>query len=92
MSEQTIVVEELQAAASPTSGARFGTAGDNRLAELYNSVGAIDTEKKIAVLKMNLPGEYHIYAMGGQVNEEMRLACFEYKFLEKEGLIELDLA
>jgi hypothetical protein len=70
----------------------FGEKADAFLTELYHSVGATNTTQKLNVLRLKLGGDYHFYAMGGEINDEVKVACLEYELLGREGLIELVLA
>jgi hypothetical protein len=71
----------------------YGEAADAFLAEFYRSYGAETTQQKMKVLEANLgqlPSNY--YALGGSLNDEMKLGCLEYDFLNQSGKIELVLA
>ncbi len=70
----------------------FGKKADDYLANLYQSFGATTTAQKLTVLRTTLGGDYHFYAMGGEINDDVRLACLEYELLGRERLIELILA
>jgi hypothetical protein len=70
----------------------FGEQADAFLLELYKSVGAETTLEKINLIQMKLGGVSNFYALGGEINDEMKLACLEYEYLEQEGKITLVLA
>ncbi len=69
----------------------FGPDGDIALAMLYKSVGAQDTQQKLNILQIKLGGTPNFYAMGGGITDEMKLACLEYEYLERSGIIQFDL-
>jgi hypothetical protein len=65
----------------------FGEKADKFLAELYHSCGAVSTAQKINVLNLKLGGEYNFYARGGEVTDDIKLACLEYELLQQEKQI-----
>ena len=46
----------------------------------------------MGTLRLQLGGMPNFYAMGGAINEEMKLACLEYEYLQQVGKIDLVLA
>jgi len=70
----------------------FGPQADAFLTSTYEEVGAKTTAEQINLLQMKLGGEFSFYALGGDINDEMKLACLEYEFLSRNGQIELVLA
>jgi len=77
---------------SATQTKSFGHGADAALNELYSSVGATSTDEKMGTLRLQLGGMPNFYAMGGAINEEMKLACLEYEYLQQVGKIDLVLA
>lgn len=71
---------------------KYSEKADAFLNELYGSFGATATRQKLNTLRLKLGGDYHFYAMGAEVNDEMRLGCLEYEILAANQLIELILA
>lgn len=81
----------MNAGQTPTKS--YGTVADAFLTEFYKSYGAETTQQKLKVLVANLgqqPSNY--YALGGSLNDEMKLGCLEYDYLNQMGKIELVLA
>jgi hypothetical protein len=70
----------------------FGAEGDQYLADFYTRFGAATAQQKMNALLTELHGSPLFYAMGGEVTEDMKLACLEYDFLDKSGKIKLVLA
>jgi hypothetical protein len=71
---------------------RFNEEADKCLVELYASVGAIEAFQKINTLQKELGGDFSFHALGGNVSDEMKLACLEYEYLERIGKIDSVLA
>jgi hypothetical protein len=71
---------------------RFNEEADQCLGELYASVGATEAFQKINTLQKELGGNFSFHALGGNVSEEMKLACLEYEYLERVGKINVVLA
>jgi len=65
----------------------FGQKGNAYLVEFYEKYGSTTTEHKLNLLK-KLMGDRYFYAVGGEVDDEMRLGSYEYDFLMQRGLIE----
>jgi hypothetical protein len=72
--------------------AKFNANADACLAKLYTPVGASTTEQKIHVLERELGGQFNFYALGGNIDDDMKLACLEYEYLERMGQVELVFA
>jgi hypothetical protein len=54
-------------------------------------LGALTTRQRIAALEPQLGGPPpNYYAIGGHLDDEMKLTCLEYEFLEQKGLLPLD--
>lgn len=70
----------------------FGKKPDDYLTAFYNLYNANSPEEKIALLKKTLGGTFNFYALGGEVTDAMKLACLEYEYLERMGIINLVLA
>lgn len=71
----------------------FGEEADRFLAHYYDCYNAETTEQKIALLERELgqgPSNHFVYV--GSINEEMKLGCLEYDFLEIKGKLTLVLA
>lgn len=74
----------------PTPPKSFGKDADAYLAETYMMTGATTTIQKINTLKLKMGDvESNFYGFGVVVNDEMKLACLEYEFLEQHGKITL---
>jgi len=71
---------------------RFNPQADACLEELYASVGAVTTAQKITILQKELGGDFNFQAFGGVVNDQMKLGCLEYDYLERAGKIDVVLA
>lgn len=72
-----------------TKQPRFSPEADAELDRFYGSVGSTTTEQKINLLELHL-GESNFYHYGG-ATAEMKLACYEYEYLDYKGLIDLTL-
>lgn len=70
----------------------FGSEADAFLDAFYKTFTADTTQKRIALLQDNLGGESSFYALGGDINDDMKLACLEYEYLEQMGKLKLVLA
>jgi hypothetical protein len=70
----------------------FGPDADTFLAKFYADYSITATAGKIKLLEDHLGGPSNFYGLGGEVNDEMKLACLEYEFLERQGKITLTLA
>lgn len=70
----------------------FGKDADEYLAAFYKLKDAKSTEDKIDLLKGKLGGTFNFYALGGEITDDMKLACLEYEYLERMGIIDLVLA
>jgi hypothetical protein len=70
---------------------KYTAQADAALSSLYQLRGADTTQQKIVILQDHL-GSSNFYALGGEINDEMKLGCLEYDYLEFQGLIETCLA
>ena len=78
-------------AESPTPQKSYGQNADEFLRTFYASLGALTTRQRIAALDPQLGGPPpNYYAIGGHLDDEMKLTCLEYEFLEQKGLLPLD--
>lgn len=57
------------------------------LLNLYKNTGAWSLEDRVSALEKALGGQHAIYAMGGEVSPEMRLAIMEHAYLQKLNLL-----
>jgi hypothetical protein len=86
-------ITEPVAAAPPVKPEKsFGPVAEAFLTKLYAEYRITATEGKIKVLEDKLGGPSNFYGMGGEVNDEMKLACLEYEYLERQGQIKLTFA
>lgn len=70
----------------------LGKNADNYLEAFYKVKNAQSVQEKITLLKGKLGGTFNFYALGGDITDEMKLACLEYEYLERMGVIDLVLA
>ena len=78
--------------AKTTHSKSFGPGPDTFLEAFYAPFGTISTQQKIQLLQLQMGGTSNFYALGGHINDDMKLACLEYEYLEQAGKIELVLA
>ena len=71
---------------------RFNKEADACLEDLYKSVGAVTPARKLVILQKEVGGDFNFQAFGGELNEEIRLGCLEYEYLERMGKIEIIFA
>jgi hypothetical protein len=78
---------------SKTSCHKFGEEADKFLQDFYKRFGSEKTQEKINLLQDKLGGTSNFYSLGGgSLTDEQKLACLEYEFLEKSGVIKVVLA
>lgn len=71
---------------------KYNEKADEALRELYARNNAITTALKISAVEIELGGSFNYYAFGGEINDDMRLACLEYEYLQRIGKINLATA
>ncbi len=70
---------------------RFSEKADSALDTFYGPFKNGLASQKLELLERVL-GPVQVYATGGDVDDELRLACLEYEWLSAKGLVELDIA
>ncbi|MGH7979950.1 MAG: hypothetical protein ACREE6_11295 [Limisphaerales bacterium] len=71
---------------------KYNAEADHALGELYSRLHATTNQLRIQGLQIELGGDFNYYAFGGEINDEMKLACLEYEYLQRIGKIDLALA
>ncbi len=80
-------IDPQEQAGFPQKKKSFGADADIFLLETYRSSNAESVSQKITLLENQLGESFNFHKVGGLVFDEERLACLEFEFLFRKGLL-----